>query len=526
MELKDSFKVSFKSRDGLEKRQKVTIELRKKNREYMLQKKRYKMISPNDEDISLNVQKVYDSLVNLNLHDNDTVTIALKCLRKMVSSPENGNNYQVYIDIGFLPILLQTIESKNDNIKFETIWTITNLCGGDSDIVNAVIECGLLPPLIENLQSSNIEIVEQTVWALSNIAGDNDDCKLLLIKAGIIDTIVEICSPESSTKFIENVAWFCFNLNSKGVKYELGESVYLETFIPLLAFLNDVILNFSESNDVILFSCYCVNTFTSINPNFLESFMDHEILSTLKNLFPNMENHSQLSLCIKIFGAFTESSKHELTDFIICNKIISKLYELLSHKHAQIRKEVCWMLSNIAGGTEKQFEMLIQSDFVPALVNLLENDQDHVQTEIIWIFSNGLINCSDVKIIELCVEEGIIPALMKYLSTCQNSTVIMQCLATIDSLLKMDRHYENSFSSSPYVDLVEECGGIEVLERCGRFDHVEIQKVSEDIISNFFDSDTTNEPMFDNDDDGTSSDEKNCGNYFNTEYRPEMEFSF
>jgi hypothetical protein len=43
-----------------------------------------------------------------------------------------------------------------------------------------------------------------------------------------------------------------------------------------------------------------------------------------------------------------------------------------------VRKETCWIISNIAAGTQQQIESLIVNDFLPILTTTVKNDDPEV----------------------------------------------------------------------------------------------------------------------------------------------------
>lgn len=50
------------------------------------------------------------------------------------------------------------------------------------------------------------------------------------------------------------------------------------------------------------------------------------------------------------------------------------LKRCLFHEKKSIRKETCWIISNLAAGTSSQVEALIRSDYLPTLQKILNSD--------------------------------------------------------------------------------------------------------------------------------------------------------
>ncbi len=50
----------------------------------------------------------------------------------------------------------------------------------------------------------------------------------------------------------------------------------------------------------------------------------------------------------------------------------------LLHEKKSMRKETCWILSNLAAGTKMQVDEIIKNDFLPILVNIISGDDFEV----------------------------------------------------------------------------------------------------------------------------------------------------
>lgn len=54
------------------------------------------------------------------------------------------------------------------------------------------------------------------------------------------------------------------------------------------------------------------------------------------------------------------------------------LKSTLKSDKKSVRKETCWILSNMAAGTQLQIEALINNDFLPCLTEVIRNDEIEV----------------------------------------------------------------------------------------------------------------------------------------------------
>lgn len=68
------------------------------------------------------------------------------------------------------------------------------------------------------------------------------------------------------------------------------------------------------------------------------------------------------------------------TQQVIEHGALNILKTYLTHEKVYVRKEACWILSNIAAGTQYQNRCLIQSGFLPILIQMMKNDINEVSS--------------------------------------------------------------------------------------------------------------------------------------------------
>ena len=91
---------------------------------------------------------------------------------------------------------------------------------------------------------------------------------------------------------------------------------------------------------------------------------------------------------MRIIGNFSTGNEHH-TNILIENDFLDIALGLLDHQKLIVRKEVCWILSNIAAGTDLQvLELLKKDQLIHKLVDLIQHDRYDIRSEILWIFAN------------------------------------------------------------------------------------------------------------------------------------------
>ena len=77
------------------------------------------------------------------------------------------------------------------------------------------------------------------------------------------------------------------------------------------------------------------------------------------------------------------------TQFVVSNNVLPALVPLLSNPKKNIRKETCWMLSNIAAGSQEQLSLLMNTkDLIPRVLEQLSSSSSSIRKEACWVIAN------------------------------------------------------------------------------------------------------------------------------------------
>lgn len=90
--------------------------------------------------------------------------------------------------------------------------------------------------------------------------------------------------------------------------------------------------------------------------------------------------------------------------------MIPALNNILGHPKKTVRKESCWVLSNITAGTEAQLQQCIDIGIIDKLVNILQHDDMAVKNEAVWALSNCTASANPLQF-NVLVNKGLIKAL-------------------------------------------------------------------------------------------------------------------
>jgi len=130
-----------------------------------------------------------------------------------------------------------------------------------------------------------------------------------------------------------------------------------------------------------------------------------------------------------------------------------------------LRKEVCWVISNITAGNAKQLDAAIKADLFQALVKVCLFDKDAVAREAAWALSNATTS-DQPNVLQFLVHVGVVGALGKQLGCSQVRTLAV-CLEGIENILAMgDKVMEmKDMQENPWIKVVEEAHVLDKLEQ-------------------------------------------------------------
>jgi len=505
-------KKGIDNEESRKKRADVTIELRKKNREEQMQKRRMNVSSQlaviNDEnsncmntkinfptsgslpklskaDIKQRLTNINQLVTNLRSNDPKERLQATVEFRRMLSVEDNPPIQDV-INSGVVPRLMEFLSYSNEEkLQFESAWTITNIASGTTVHTRCVVEHGGITAFVNLLSSSNAEVREQAVWALGNIAGDSSDYRDLVLSTGnSMQCLISILTNDQVSPkltMIRNVTWCMSNFCRGKPKPNFDR---IKVCIPILA--NLIMQNDPE---VLTDSCwalsYVTDDQTQGNVKIQAVIGCPVVASRLIFLLQHGSNAVQVPALRTIGNIVTGDDSQ--TQAMLNENPLPALLGTLTCQRKSLRKETCWTISNITAGTPEQIQQVISANLIPPLVNILKEDQFDVQKEAAWAIAN-ITSGGNEEQTKFLVSQASIPALCAMLN-CGDTKMIIVVLDAIENILKIGlKNSNNSHEGSLYADAVEECGGLDTLEDLQRHENEEIYVKSVKILQDYFES--------------------------------------
>lgn len=160
-------------------------------------------------------------------------------------------------------------------------------------------------------------------------------------------------------------------------------------------------------------------------------------------------------------------------------KALDKMPKLLQSTKS-VRKDACWMLSNVAAGSVSQIHEVCKKAVILApLVEAIRSSEWEIRKEAIWAANNIAAGGSDVHVVSI-VFFGAVENLCENLCG-SDAEIVMAVLNTLDNILKVGKRQGKSYDC-----LIEEAGGVEKIEELQQHRSDAIYMKARSIIEKYF----------------------------------------
>ena len=476
------FKQGLDSETTKTKRDDVSVELRKKKRAEQLAKRRKAPKSP-IHDMQAKLQQLSQLVAAIQGDDSALQLEALTTVRRLVSVQQNPP-IDTILATGILPRVVTILAKGSSDHQFEAAWILTNLSSGSSEHTKAVVDAGAIPILAQALQHSHVPIQEQCVWALGNVAGDQPAYRNGLLQAGIVQALVGLCKPGASAPLMRNVTWTMSNLcRGKNPPPDMAQMTLLIPYLVQLTAAND--------DEVVSDACWALSFLTDDDEiHGLEGKQRHvpQVVATgVVGHLVKLTGHRSMSIAtpaLRTMGNVVSGTDDAHTDMAVQAGLLDQAVHILqTSTDVQLRKELCWVISNVTAGTHAQINAVLQAKLVPTLIQIIKGPYPEVVKEAAFALANVCSEGTDSHVASM-VQEGVVAAFCHLLDVA-DAKIVEIGLEGLDHILRRGAQH----GDNPYTQSVEECQGLESLEALQRHANPDVYDKTVAILKAYFGAD-------------------------------------
>ncbi|OMJ83499.1 hypothetical protein SteCoe_15530 [Stentor coeruleus] len=401
---------------------------------------------------------------------------AAQGFRKILSL-EHNPPIQELIDTGILPYLIEWIQKFDyPQLQYESAWTITNIASGTHHHCQVIVEKGCVPLLIQMMNSNNEEVREQAVWALGNIGGDAAHCRDVILQNNGLPLLIKCLKSSTKHSMIKNASWTISNL-CRGKPAPMYEMV--KDAMPVLA----EVVKSQHDSEILSDSLWALSHLSEGSEEKVDYLISTGIIERVIQLLNHHLYNIQLP-AIRVIGNVVTGNEAQ-TQLIINLNGVEALSTLLNSAKKNTQKEAVWSISNICAGTKEQLDRLISADVIPRLVNCAYSSDKDIKKETVWALSNAAAGGRPDQVYKF-VQSGIVQALCSLLE----ETDVKIVSVAIEGLNRILRCGKENFStdggSSEFANVVEDCNGLSKLEKLQQHPNTQIYEKARNMIENYF----------------------------------------
>ncbi|WZY96299.1 hypothetical protein YC2023_068628 [Brassica napus] len=481
---------------GRRRREEDMVEIRKAKREESLLKKRREALPlphspPPSAAVSLdqNVRisnALKFSLISRIWSDKKELLIeATTQIRTLLCGEMFNVHVEEVIQAGLVPRFVEFLTWDDfPQLQFEAAWALTNIASGTSENTEVVIDHGAVAILVRLLSSPYDGVREQVVWALGNISGDSPRCRNIVLGHGALPSLLLQLNNGAKLSMLVNAAWTLSNL-CRGKPQPPYDQV--SAALPALAQLIQL-----DDKELLAYTCWALVYLSDGSNEKIQAVIEANVCGRLIGLSVH-RSPSVATPALRTIGIVVTGNDSQ-TQYIIDLQALPCLLNLLRGPYNKtIRKEACWVVSNITAGCQSQIQAVYDADVCPALVNLLRNSEFDVKYEAAWAICNAIAGGSYKQILFLVKQDCIKP--LCDILTSSDTQLVMICLESLEKILKVGeacdtRHADGNQCTetnvNPHAQLIEDAEGLEKIESLQSHENSDIYEMAVKILETYW----------------------------------------
>ena len=410
--------------------------------------------------------------------------IAIIEIRIMLTKKDKSFIQEIIDNNGVLILISLAKDTGELHLRLEATWSLANLASGNLFHVQTLISKNIINIFNDILDDEFPQIKEQAIWGLANLVGDSVDVRELIVNSNILNKMTKMLQYAQTLNVQKNLIWCISNaLQNKPAKENLNKmKAQVKALILAFNSYDDIEV---KSNCVLGFSWYCKSVFLSI-------FNNHKFLVNIRKFYQTLYKSNQCLTSYKniinsihrILGGITNGDDFD-TSSIIDHGFLSDFSIMLNIEDTLFRREICWIISNIAAGTENQISHLLNEPHLfDQIIKLISDSQIKVKREAIWCLCNITKHANLNQIIHL-IESNIFEVFVYILEINSSETMIILILEALPNIFECALQYKK-LSFPGVLNLIYDCGLANIIEQLQKHDSDTIYQKALNLLETYF----------------------------------------
>ena len=265
-----------------------------------------------------------------------TLLDTVRGFRKILSVEHNPPVTEVLAS-GVLPAFVQMLQlNDKPKIQFEAAWALTNIASTDE--TKAIVDAGSVPYFSQLLSSPDPEVREQCAWCLGNIAGDSAPLRDVVLSSGAMQPLLQNIAQPATKSLFNNCIWALSNFCRGKPQPNLS---FVSPCVPTLA---QILRSDSADSSAKTDALWALSYISDGDDDRIQTVIDSGILDVL---IAQLGEESNLATpALRTVGNIVSGSDDQ-TQAVLDAGLMNQMQTLLNSPKRMIRKEACWVLSNI-----------------------------------------------------------------------------------------------------------------------------------------------------------------------------------
>lgn len=351
----------------------------------------------------------------------------LSCLKELSSLILKDTRLGIYVDGVVLKAVLHLLESESFEFQYYCACILADISPKQAMNEKMSFLYGAIPSLVKLIHSPNEVVQIQALATLTTIANEIPDSCYLMMEIEALNLLESLFTNDSKHYTLLKSAGRLLTVFCQTPHPPSHE----ETIVRIISIAIE-----HDSRSVLIQVCLAL----SILSDRRLVAIGTQVTRLLKLL--NHPTHQVVISALRTIGNYVRWGNNDEIQFMINQSLLALLGELLCHKYTIVRKEACWIISNVTAvaNSSQILEEVIDPGLIGKLVRVIRHDEFEVKEVAASAISN-IFTGSDEK---QRIKDTCFPLLDEIRCSCRDDP---RTVSLCSKLLELDKKYLTDITS-------------------------------------------------------------------------------